>query len=178
MLRLFRRDDKGAVAAKRLYDAVVAQARSPVFHRSLNVPDTIDGRFDLLVLHLYLVLDRLTREGGKASDLAQALTTMTFAGFDGALRDLGVSDVGLARKLKAMANAYYGRFEAYSAAGDSEEHLAATVLRNIYRGDETRAPEAARLARYVAGVRKRLRTEEATAKLVEGNPEFGPPPEE
>lgn len=178
MLGLFRRDDKGALAAKRLYDAIVAQARSPVFHRSLKVPDTIDGRFDLLVLHLYLALDRLKAAGGKGSDLAQALTTMTFAGFDGALRDLGVSDVGLARKLKAMANAYYGRLEAYSEAGDSEEHLAAAVLRNIYRGDEARGREAARLARYVAAVRKRFRAEDVTAELLEGSLDFGPPPEE
>ncbi len=177
MLGLFRRDDKGAMAAKGLYDAIVGQARSPVFYRALKVPDTIDGRFDLLVLHLYLVLDRL-KAMGKGSELAQALTTMTFGGFDGALRDLGVSDVGLSRKLKAMANAYYGRMEAYSEAGDSHEHLAAAVLRNIYRGDEARSGEAAKLARYVTAVRKRLGDGAAAEKLLKGSPDFGPPPEE
>src|SRR5450755_3414845 len=85
----------------RLYEAVVARARAPVFFTELGVADTLDGRFDLLTLHAWLVLDRLA--GAGLNDVSQGLTDTLFVGFDGGLRDLGTGDMGMGRRMKALA---------------------------------------------------------------------------
>jgi cytochrome b pre-mRNA-processing protein 3 len=108
---LFRRN-RHRDAALRLYHAIVAQARAPVFFAGFGVPDTFDGRFELIALHGYLVLNRLKAEGPRMAELAQELFDVMFADFDRGLREMGVGDLGVGRQVKTMAQAFYGRIGA------------------------------------------------------------------
>jgi cytochrome b pre-mRNA-processing protein 3 len=146
--------------------AIGAQARQPVFFTKLAVPDTIDGRFDLVILHAWLVLERLRELGMK--DVSQGLIDSLFASFDESLRDLGVGDIGIGHRVKKMADAFYGRLSAYGAAAD-EIALKDAILRNIYRGELERDAEAGALARYAEASRKRLHNSDLSL----GTPDFG-----
>ncbi len=168
-----RRDDTVKKAAFRLYEAVIRQSRAPAFHSRLGVPDTIDGRFDMLVLHTFLVLEALKRQGETAAPLATEFVTAVFAGFEDALREMGVSDFGMTRRIKNMANAFYGRMEAYGEAVDDPALLEHAVLRNVYRADDARAADAAVIARYAHAAFARLNA----GTLAEGIADFGPTPE-
>jgi cytochrome b pre-mRNA-processing protein 3 len=177
MLRRTGRKDRAVPAPGRLYEAIVVRARSPLFHEKFGVADTIDGRFDLLVLHLSLVIDRLKNDGKDGADLAAAVASLAFGGFEDALRELGVTDFGMSRRIKAMANAFYGRLRAYASAGDDEALLAAALLRNLYRADDRRKDEAALLAHYVTAARRQLNAPGSAAVLYNGTADFGPLPD-
>jgi cytochrome b pre-mRNA-processing protein 3 len=173
MLPRFWRTPKPAKVSQRLYDAIVSRARQPVFHTIFAVPDTLDGRFDVLTLHAFAVMDALKSLGPAGGATGTELASLIFAGFDDALRQLGVSDFGMGRRIKAMADAFYGRLEAYGAASDETE-LAAAMLRNVYRGDENHRGETAALAHYIFAVRHNLRNQ--AGFLLEGQADFGPLP--
>ncbi len=173
MIFRFRAPDSSAATAERLYEALVARARTPIFHTGFAVPDTMDGRFDLLTLHAFLVMDALKHEETAGADLGPRLATLIFAGFEDALRELGVGDIGLSRRIKAMADAFYGRLAAYGAAR-SEADLVAAIERNLYRGNAAHAREAARLAHYMESSRAALRAEPQA--LLQGRAIFGPLP--
>lgn len=143
-----RRNTKHAAAA--LYDSVVRQARRPELYTTLGVPDTIDGRFDVLVLHVHLILRRLRDEGSEAATFAQALFDALFFDMDRTLRAMGVGDMSVGKRVKDMIRAYYGRASAYDAALQDEDDtsLREVLGRNVF----ARAPGAdggAALARYV-----------------------------
>src|SRR5215471_18190685 len=106
MLKAMRRASARTKAVRALYDALVFQSRRPVFFTELGVQDSLDGRFDMVALHAWLVLDRLNAAG--LSDLADGLAATIFIGFDEALRDLGAGDIGMGRKIKAMREAFNG----------------------------------------------------------------------
>ncbi|HTW35714.1 MAG TPA: ubiquinol-cytochrome C chaperone family protein [Rhizomicrobium sp.] len=152
-----------------LLAGTIARGRRPVFYETLGVPDTIDGRFDLLVLHAWLVLDRLAQQGADA--LSQSLVDALFVQFDEALREQGAGDMGMGRRMTKMADAFYGRLKAYREAPD-EKALADAILRNLYRGDAAKVEQATALAIYAASVRERL----SQADLNTGAPDFGPEP--
>jgi cytochrome b pre-mRNA-processing protein 3 len=134
---------------------IVAAARRPALYEALGAPDRIDGRFELLTLHAGLVLRRLMALGGVADAIAQDLVNGVFTHFDDTLREMGLSDIAVAKRLKAMAGAFYGRNAAYAAALDdgSVADLAAALARNVYgvAGPEIR-PKAEALARHVASL--------------------------
>jgi len=134
----------------RLYDDLVSRARDPIFFAKLGVSDSLDGRFDLLVFHAWLALRELN-----GSPAAQDLTNRIFTGFDDAMREQGAGDMGIGHKLKAMANAFYGRLAAYDTAKDAPE-LAAALARNIWRGGAVDARTLA-LARYAEQAGESLR---------------------
>lgn len=136
--------------ADRLLAAVTAQARRPVFYEALSVPDTLDGRFDLMTLYGSLVFRALDGKGREGRVLAQDTLDLMFAAFDDALRSLGVGDNGIPRRVKAMGKAYIGRAAAYDAAiraGD-EAALAEAIGRNVYRGDAPPGDALAQFARF------------------------------
>jgi len=163
MLNAMPRSKEVRRKAARIYDAVVARSREPVFFARFGVADTLDGRFDLLALHAWLVLERLQRD----ARLSQALIDAIFLGFDEALRELGAGDIGLGRRMKKMADAFYGRLKAYGAATD-QAAMEAALIRNLYRG--TVAPGAEMVARYALRAKTRLDTWDG------GAPDFGPLP--
>lgn len=115
------------------------------------MPDTMDGRFDLVALHAWLVLDKIAPD----KRLSQFLINEIFASFEEALRELGTGDAGINRRLKTLASAFYGRLSAYRVARDHED-LAKAIWRNVYRGAEARRMHAERLARYVTASRSEL----------------------
>ncbi len=138
----------------RLYDSLVSRAREPVFFQGFGVADSMDGRFDMLAFHAWLVLRELKGSELQASGLAQSLTDTIFTGFDEAMREQGVGDIGIGHKLKAMARAFYGRMAAYDGARDEDE-LTAALAKNLWRGayPDTRAQK---LAVYAFSARRHL----------------------
>jgi cytochrome b pre-mRNA-processing protein 3 len=129
--RLFGR--KKPDTSEALYATIVAAARQPQFYAQWNVPDTMDGRFDLMVLHVFLVMDRLRGFGAEADELKQALTDRFFKEMDAALREVGVGDISVGKKVRKMAEAYFGRATAYAAAmPKGEDDLRDALARNVY----------------------------------------------
>jgi cytochrome b pre-mRNA-processing protein 3 len=134
---------------------IVAAARRPALYEALGAPDRTDGRFELLTLHAGLVLRSLASLGGVADAIAQDLVNSVFAHFDDTLREMGLSDVGVAKRLKTMGSAFYGRNAAYAAALDQRSiaQLAAALSRNVYGAAvEDVAPKAEALAHHVASL--------------------------
>lgn len=150
MFSLFRRASN-KVLIDRLHGEIMAAARQPVFFTDYGVADTVEGRFELLCLLATTALRRIEALPEPAPSIAQDVTDAVFTHFDIALREIGVGDLTVPKKMKKMAQGWLGRSAAYRsalAAGDEAE-LARSIARNVY-GDESRAGDAAtmRLARY------------------------------
>lgn len=146
-------------AAQKLYDAAVDQARRPELYLEGGVPDSVDGRFEMVVLHVYFILRRLkvvdaaSRESGE--DVSQKLFDQMFVDMDQSLREMGVSDLSVGKRVKFMAKAFFGRVTAYDngLASDEEEGLASAIVRNVFGtvdGMEERVPAIARYMRCQA----------------------------
>ena len=177
-------DSAIADAAPGIYREAVVAARAPEFYAVHGVPDTPDGRFDMIALHVFLALRRLKREQGpaqaQAMALAQALTDAMFADMDRNLREMGVGDLGVGKQVKALAAAFRGRVAAYDAAlekNDGGQALAEALGRNLYRGAAVQAARegAARLAIHVRAADTALAAWPWSA-LASGNAVFPPPP--
>ncbi|MBA2590668.1 MAG: ubiquinol-cytochrome C chaperone [Alphaproteobacteria bacterium] len=150
MLNLLKKSALRKQEGRRLYDELVSRSREPVFFADFGVADSIDGRFDMLVFHAWLALAEL-----KGAPAAQSLTDILFTGFDEAMREQGAGDMGIGHKLKAMANAFYGRIAVYDAA-KNEDELAAALAKNLWRGAAVDARSRA-LAAYAASARAALK---------------------
>lgn len=149
-----------------LYGTIVAQARLPCFYREYGVLDTVNGRFDLLVLHLALVLDRLADEP-QLRELGQALFDHFCADMDRNLREMGVGDLSVPRQMQRVGEAFYGRAQAYRAglAREGQQVLVEALERNIYGQDAASRTAAARLAAYMRGTAGELRVQPASQVL-------------
>lgn len=129
-----------------IYGMIVTQAREPIFYRDLGVPDTVNGRFDLLLLHLWLLLRRLRAAQG-ATELSQALFDRFCEDMDDNLREMGVGDQTVPKRMRAFGEAFYGRVQAYDQAmAAGGEALAEAICKNILNG--TGLDQARRLAAY------------------------------
>ncbi len=137
-------------AAQRLYEAIVADARQEKFYAEMDVPDTLDGRFDMIVLHMFLVLDRLR---GDAADMGQQLTDTFFKDLDRTLREMGIGDLSVAKKIRPMAEAFAGRIKAYATAAE-EGALVEALQRNVYGGAAN--PKASELAQWMQNAKVKL----------------------
>jgi cytochrome b pre-mRNA-processing protein 3 len=123
------------------YVLLVRQSRQPFFYKEYEVPDTVDGRFDVMALHLFMVIHRLRSETEKeAGEFIRALTEVFFADMDRSLREMGVGDTGISRRIKNMAQAFYGRLTVYEQSFTDPDKLAESLTRNLYRGTE-KSPE-------------------------------------
>lgn len=165
--RLFRRSSrKNREVTERVYSAIVAAARQPRFYSHDRVPDTPLGRFEMLSLHMFLFLHRLRGAEGAAAELAQAVVDLFITDIDHSLRELGIGDMGIPRRVKKLARMFYGRANAYGAACDSGdiEALAAALKRNI-RPDAEDWPEAAAIAAYVVAADRHLATQRSDDML-------------
>lgn len=153
-----------------MYGAIVAQARSAEFYRSYGVPDTLDGRFEMVLLHTVLVVRRLRREGPRGQALGQAVFDRFCTDMDDTLREMGVGDLTVPKQMKKVGAAFYQRQETYDAAlteaGDAA--LAAEVQRNL---TGMPALAAAPLAAYIRRTAQRLDAQPPDA-LVAGEPGF------
>lgn len=150
ILSLFR--GTPTVPPERLYGEIVAQARQPWLYTTAGVPDTVDGRFDMIVLHAFLVFDRLRREDDEARALSQAVFDEMFRDMDRSLREMGATDVGVGPKVRRMAEVFYGRTRVYSKAlqetGEARRQaLISALARNVHAGGDEAGAVA--LADYV-----------------------------
>ena len=161
---------RGTIEA--IYGMIVTQAREPLFYRDLGVPDTVNGRFDLLLLHLWMVLRRITPiEGG--TELAQALFDRFCDDMDANLREMGVGDLTVPKRMQAFGEAFYGRMAAYDVALTAgETALAQALCKNILNGEKPE--QARRLASYAtAAIAALAKFDEAT--LLAGSFRFPSP---
>jgi cytochrome b pre-mRNA-processing protein 3 len=172
--RLFKRNT-GREAGERLYAALATQARHPDLYVRLGVADSLDGRFDSVALHVFLALNRLKREDGPdAATLAQDLVDVFVDDMDRSVREMGVGDMGVSRRVKQMAQALYGRAAVYeeAVAKADDTKLVSALTRNLYAGVDR--PEAAATARYVRAAIAALAGQDL-ATLIEGAPAFPVP---
>jgi cytochrome b pre-mRNA-processing protein 3 len=149
-----------------LYGAIVAQARSAAFYADYGVPDTVHARFDLIVLHLVLLLARLGPQDGARRGIGQKLFDVFCRDLDGNLREMGVGDLGVPKQMRRFGEAFYGRQAAYLAAfaAADQRELEKALARNIFQdADSTSGP--ARLALYARAALRQLQTQEETALL-------------
>ena len=149
ILGRFRRSPDGGPAAS-LYDVVVAQSRRPEFYEKLGVPDTVDGRFDMIAVHAFLLLRRLKSEEKDADDLPQMFFDTMFGDMDRSLREMGAGDLGVGRRVKAMAKSFYGRIAAYERGlAGPEGVLEDALARNLYGTTYAYPAQISDMADYV-----------------------------
>ena len=149
--RLFSRS-RFSDSTHALHQAVVGQARRPCLYRRFAIPDTFDGRFEFLVLHVLLVMRRLRSAGATGGEVSQELFDLVFADLDRALREIGVGDLRVGSRIRRMAEAFFGRARALDdalapAAADAE--LKQMLARNVYGTVKVPGETIERLADYV-----------------------------
>ena len=144
--------------AHQLYTDIVSRSRNSVLYSEYGVADTLDGRFDMIILHMALLSERLKRdENEETIEFLRVLTEAFFADMDRNLREMGSTDTGVGKRVKKMSQAFFGRIFAYQEALD-QETMQAALLRNVYRDDASKAPHALKLADYVHAQREALAT--------------------
>lgn len=176
LTKLLKRPDTETAFA--VYGSVVAQAREPAFYLDVPVPDTVDGRFEMIILHVFLLIDRLRGQGDKAAELCQQLFDTLFDDMDRSLREMGVGDLSVGKKINTMAEAFYGRAGAYQDALDNEdrEELVGALTRNIFpevSAEDVSRVGIERLADYLTANRLEL-ARQAVDDLIVGKITFVP----
>ena len=153
--RRLRQHARRRESARRLYMAAVRRAREPSLYTAGGVSDTIDGRFDLIVLHVVPVLRRLRQCGGVGRHLSQSLFDVMFDDMDRSLREMGVGDLRVGKRVKQMARAFYGRAAAYDQAFDltpgveRRRAIARVLERNVFNNDPPPGAPVLAMARYI-----------------------------
>ena len=176
MFRAFQNLDNKKIA-KILYTIVINQARRKEFYLNYGVADTIDGRFDMILLHSYLLFNRLKTNPKKTKKIAQAVFDLMFADMETNLRELGVGDIGVSHRIKGMVRAFYGRVKVYDE-GLSEENpsvLEQALVRNLFRKTTPKIYQIQKLSDYIRNENKFLNTQ-TISDLLAGNLFFNPPP--
>ncbi len=143
--------------AQPLYEAIVAAARQPHFYRDEAVPDTVDGRFDVLLLHLSVVIEKLRPE---LPEFSQSLVDYFCVDMDDNLRELGAGDLSVGKKVRRMAEAFQGRYQSYMAAREIAA-MTKAIERNVYAGQP--AMGAQTIARFALDARHALAGQDAKA---------------
>lgn len=145
------------IAGRALYAQTVTQARTPALYAELGVPDTTTARFELYSLHVYLLMERLKNQGEQAAETSQALFDTYLSALDNALREMGVGDLSVGKRMRKLGEAFYGRVQGYEkamAALPDTSAMEALVTRTIYADvDATHAPA---LAAYIIARREAL----------------------
>jgi cytochrome b pre-mRNA-processing protein 3 len=161
---------RGTIEA--IYGMIVTQAREPVFYRELGVSDTVNGRFDMLLLHLWIVLQRL-KSAEDGTELSQALFDHFCIDMDDNLREMGVGDLTVPKRMQAFGEAFYGRSAAYDRAlAEGSEALAQALCKNILNGEGIE--KARQLARYTKAAIMALAGADDVA-LLQASWRFPPP---
>jgi hypothetical protein len=164
ILKRFRLNPWG-VKIDDLYGAIVAQSRRAAFYTGYGVPDTIEGRFDLIVLHIVLLLARLDRAGRAARGIGQGLFDRFCRDLDGNLREMGVGDLAVPKRMRQFGEAFYGRQAAYldAFAAANRRKLEKALARNIFQGIDGAGPRL--LARYARALAHRFEVQNQAALL-------------
>ncbi|MFQ5956032.1 MAG: ubiquinol-cytochrome C chaperone family protein [Kiloniellales bacterium] len=162
--------------ARALYRAVVEQSRQPAFYRNWGVADTPAGRFEMIALHAFLLLHRLKGDAA-GSGLGQEVFDLMFADMDRSLREMGVGDLGVGKRVKRLAQGFYGRVAAYEGGLKSPDPavLAAALSRNLYANGAAEDSQLAAMADYIRRQVAALAAQ-PLVNLCAGRVEFAPPP--
>jgi cytochrome b pre-mRNA-processing protein 3 len=162
-------------AAALAYGRVVEQARQPEFFAGYGVPDTLDGRYELICLHAFLYLHRLKADRPQSAELSQAFFDAMFADLDRALREMGTGDLSVGKHVKRMARGFYGRIRAYQDGIESADSaLAAALERNLFGTVPGSPRQIAGMAEYVQAAVGELARQPA-AELLSGRVRFPAP---
>jgi cytochrome b pre-mRNA-processing protein 3 len=164
MFHFFRRNPKARTIAS-LYGMIVAQARAATFYQNYGVPDTVNGRFEMIVLHTVLVLRRLETEPAPIRRLGQGLFDLFCQDMDASLREMGVGDLAVPVKMRKIGEAFYGRQAAYVAAlaTPDVDPLVAALARNVFGAETGNSLGMSRLAAYVRAAAERLAEQKGEA---------------
>ena len=139
---------------------IVAQARSPTFYRDYGAPDTVNGRFDMIVLHLVLVLRRLREGSANVRPFGQQIFALFCRDMDHNFREMGMGDLAVPKAIRRVAEAFYGRAGVYeSALAGDDAALEAALARNVF-GTPQPPLGARRLAAYMRDAARRLETQD------------------
>ena len=175
VLASFKAARRQADVSNTLYLACVNQARVPAFFTEFGVPDTVDGRFDLIILHTMLLIRRLRRQGKEAANLSQATLNLMFADMDRNLREMGVGDLSVGKQVKKMAKAFYGRAEVWEEAMDMDvDTLRNALVETVFRAVSEPGDGPHNLAAYVTAADSALR-DLPDEQVAAGNLEFPSP---
>jgi cytochrome b pre-mRNA-processing protein 3 len=167
--------------AKGLYTRIVEQARKEAFYRSCGVPDSVDGRFESIAVHCFLILYRIKNEDEEGADLAQALFDVMFVDMDDNVREMGVSDVSVGAEVKRMARSLLGRVAAYDSTlevnGDEtgDDRLETALDNNLYGTIKVSKVHLGKMADYMRRETLSLSTQ-PFSDLLAGVCRFGSPP--
>ena len=172
-LRRFLRDEQLEGTAASIYASFAGQARQPAFYLDFGIPDTVDGRFEMVALHAFLVFRRLKGQGAEAARLTQAVYDIMFKEMDLALRELGAADLGVGKRIKHMTEALNGRIQVYEKALDagSDDDLWAALRRNLYGTVEIDDRCISAMITYVKATAAALETQDI-AELIGGKVRF------
>ena len=171
--RLFRPRPARAIG-QALYQRVVDQSRTPGLYADIGAPDTVEGRFEIYTLHAVLLIERLRGHGEQAAEVSQALFDAYVKSLDHALREMGVGDLSVGKKMRKLGEALFGRARSYEEAFQAlpaTELLEALLIRTIFAdADPAGAP---RLAAYVTGQRAHLAAQDLD-RLLAGEVDWRP----
>jgi len=149
VIALFSKNTQ-TIAAENLYRKIVVRARDPYFYEDYGVPDSVDGRFEMITLHAFLVLRYLKPPLGGKNAFGQALFDVMFEDMDLSLREMGAGDMGVGKRVKAMVKAFYGRVASYEAGlGTSDDELVKALTRNVYGTTVPNPTQVSLLANYL-----------------------------
>ncbi len=173
---ILRRSGADDQTAERLYRQLVTQARQPDFYGRLGVPDTVEGRLEMILLHLVLLFQRLHGEGDNGQLLAQSVFDRFVADMDRSLREMGVGDLGIPKRMKAIGRSFYGRLEAYGRpiAERDQRALTDALRRNLWPDGAPIADHAEEVAAYAAHAATTLRGQ-PFGNIARGKIAFPPP---
>jgi cytochrome b pre-mRNA-processing protein 3 len=173
--RLFRRGGNDTDISSMLYGAIVAQARIPVLYRDIGIADTVDGRFESVVLHTVLAMRRLGAGDEETRDLGQAIFDLFCGDMDRSMREMGIGDLAVPKRMRKIGEVFYGRSAAFDSALSSENvaELAISLERNIPAADGRQVAVAA-LAAYMVASDKALAAV-SKARLLGGELTFADP---
>lgn len=155
---LFRKNKVNHALMVRQYDLLTRAARDPVFFEDMNVPDTVMGRFEMLSVALVLYFRRTSAAGDKVKAIAQELVEAFFEDLDHSMRELGIGDTGVPKRMKKLAGMFYGRLDSYTRAMDGADldALEAALRRNIHPENADPALSMRQLADYMVRAESEL----------------------
>jgi len=169
----------GSIARRRIahgiYHSAVVRAREPLFYNSFGVFDSLDGRFDMISIHVFLVLHRLKAGSRTARRLGQDIFDIMFSDMDRSLREIGVGDLSVGRKVKAMAKALNGRIVNYDKGLHQQVSLEEALMRNLYRGQKTHDRILSSMAQYMRETSAYL-NQQSESDILKGHINWGPLP--
>lgn len=172
---LFKRKETQPTPVEAIYAALVQKARDPKFYVAYAVPDTVDGRFDMIVIHAMLVMRRLREVPAEVNKTGMKLFDLMFLDMDRSLREMGVGDMSVGKHVKRMAKAFYGRAATYEIGMDGKpEDLNLAISENLYRHGQPPVGTIEGIASYLRRASEHL-AGQPVAEIAAGKIDFSVP---